>query len=394
MLFQTFDDKENCSLVYKENKFYKNMTESCTKTWSYAPYLDDRQDIEYANIYALGKSLDDICPVEYKGDWTRSRKRIRAVIKTCCEVGLDLNRHCLYDIIPRHHLKKFAEVKSKICKHVFENYEKPSNYDHLLKIDKMIMDIKNQKVILDLSNMERLTIQDRNIYKKISAASPYIEYDMFKTVTGRLATKPNSFPVMTIAKKYRSVLTPTNNWLFELDFNACELRTALALLGHNQPEEDLHDWNLKNVFTRAKDRDNAKKRIFSWLYNPNNKDDKVSKIYDRKKLKEMYYDGKKIVNPFGREIECDEDHVISYLIQSTAADLVFEQMYKLREYLKERKSFVKFCNHDSVMIDLHEEQEWEFNQIKELFSNTRFGTFKVNCLGGENWAEMKDLYIK
>lgn len=393
MLFQTFDDKKDCSLVYKENKFYKNVTDSCTQTWSYAPYLVDRE-IEYANIYALGKSLDDVCPAEHKGDWARTRKRIRAVIKTCHEVGLDTRRHCIYDMIPKHHLKNYAEVKNKICRYVFENYEKPANYEHLLKVNKMIVDIKGQKINLDLSNIERLTIQDRNIYKKISTSAPYVDYDMFKTVTGRLATKPNSFPVMTIAKKYRSVLIPTNNWLFELDFNACELRTALALLGHEQPEEDLHDWNLKNVFTRAKDRDNAKKRIFSWLYNPNNKDDKVSKIYDRKKLKEMYYDGKKIINPFGREIECDENHVISYLIQSTAADLVFEQMYKLREYLKERKSFVKFCNHDSVMVDLHEEQEYEFNEIKELFSNTRFGKFKVNCLGGKNWAEMKDLYIK
>ena len=92
---------------------------------------------------------------------------------------------------------------------------------------------------------------------------------------------------MTLAKKYRNVLTPNNQWLFELDFNACELRTALALLGQEQPEEDLHEWNLANVFTRAKDRDNAKKRIFSWLYNPNNKDDKVSKIYDRNRLKTL-----------------------------------------------------------------------------------------------------------
>ena len=46
------------------------------------------------------------------------------------------------------------------------------------------------------------------------------------------------------------------------------------------------------------------------------------------------------------------------------------------------------------MIDLHTEQEYEFNEIKELFSNTRFGKFKVNCLGGKNWADMKNLYIK
>jgi len=217
---------------------------------------------------------------------------------------------------------------------------------------------------------------------------------MAKTVTGRLSTKKGSFPVMTVAKKYRNILIPNNDWLFEMDFNACELRVALALLGHEQPEEDLHDWNLKHVFTRAKDRDNAKKRIFSWLYNPNNKDDKVSQIYDREKLKTLYYKGNKVITPFGREIECDEDHAVNYLIQSTAADLVFEQMYKVWEYLHSKKSFIKFCNHDSIMIDLHTEQEYEFNEIKQLFSNTRFGVFKVNCLGGKNWAHMQPLHIK
>ena len=181
----------------------------------------------------------------------------------------------------------------------------------------MITDIKNRKLNIDPAAIERVTVQDRNMFKLITTNDPYINYDMFKTITGRLATKPKSFPVMTLAKKYRQVLTPTNDWLFELDFNACELRVALALLGHEQPEEDLHDWNLKNVFTRAKDRDNAKKRIFSWLYNPNSTDDKVDKIYDRKMLKDMYYDkvSNKVFTQFGREIESDEDHSISYLIQ-------------------------------------------------------------------------------
>ena len=90
------------------------------------------------------------------------------------------------------------------------------------------------------------------------------------------------------------------------------------------------------MFTRTKSRENAKKRIFSWLYNPNSTDDKVDKIYDRKILKDMYFDKVlgKVYTQFGREIDADEDHAISYIIQSTAADLVFEQMYKVWEFLE------------------------------------------------------------
>jgi hypothetical protein len=393
MLFQAFDDKKECSMIYKSGKFHNNHTANCTRTWSYAPYLEN-QEIEYANLFALGKSLEELCPSNKLAQFKEVQKKLKSVVKASQAVGLNSDQICIYDVLPRYLLKEWAEVKNTICEAVFNDYPKPKNYEQLMEITKVITDIKYRPLKLDLSQIDRITIQDKNTYKLISENKPIIDYDISKTITGRLSTKQYSFPVMTLAKKYRKVLIPNNSWLFEMDFNACELRVALALLGHAQPEEDLHDWNLKHVFTRAKSRDNAKKRVFSWLYNPNSKDDAISKVYDREKLKTLYFKDNKVTTPYGREIECDEDHAISYLIQSTAADMVFEQMYKVWEFLKDRKSFIKFCNHDSVMIDLHTEQEYEFHPIKELFGDTRFGKFKVNCLGGKNWADMKDLYIK
>ena len=392
MIFQTFDNKKECHMIYKNGKFHDHYTSSCTKTWSYATYLRNKK-VEYASLYVLDKSLEVLCPRGRQIDFADVQSKIKAVIKSCNEVGLDLNKICIYEVMPRHLLTNWAQIKTEICENVFKNYEKPQNYEQLLKITKVIADIKHRSLNLDPSKIARITVQNKNTYKLITENKPFIDYDMAKTVTGRLSTKKGSFPVMTLAKKYRNVLTPTNNWLYELDFNACELRVVLALLGDDQPEEDLHDWNLTHVFTRAKDRDNAKKRIFAWLYNPNNKDDKISKIYDREKLKSLYFKDNKITTPFGRKIKCDEDHAVSYLVQSTAADLVFEQMYKVWEFLENKKSFIKFCNHDSIMIDLHIKDQYEINSVKELFSNTRFGKFKVNCLGGKTWANMKNLFI-
>ena len=393
MIFQTFDDKQECFMVYKEASFHRSITHNCTHTWSYASYLKD-EEVEYASLYVLGSSLKDMCNEQEKEAYEALESRIKAVIASCYQVNLDLNRMCVYEVMPRHLLAKWAEMKNKICSDIFNNLEKPNNYDQLLKINKVIADIKQKRLNLDLSKIIQITVQDKNTYKLICSNKPYVDYDMTKTITGRLSTKKGSFPVMTLARKYRNILIPNNDWLFEMDFNACELRLALALLGYDQPEEDLHEWNLNNVFQRSKSRDNAKKRIFSWLYNPNSDDEAISKVYDREKLKTLYYKDNKVTTPFGRVIECDEDHAVNYLVQSTAADLVFEQMYKVWEFLRDKKSFIKFCNHDSIMIDLHTEQEYEFNEIKELFSNTRFGKFKVNCLGGKNWAEMKELYIK
>ena len=50
MIFQTFDEKNKCTLIYKKGVFSEEITDSCTKTWSYATYLKDKE-IEYANLY-------------------------------------------------------------------------------------------------------------------------------------------------------------------------------------------------------------------------------------------------------------------------------------------------------------------------------------------------------
>ena len=197
MLFQTFDEKNKCSLIYKRERFSEQITDDCTKTWSYATYLHDRE-VEYANLYTGGKSLDELCPESARGEWSAVQTRIKAAFKAANEVGLSLDEHCLYDLVPRHYLQNFAEIKNKICEEVFNNYPKPQNYDQLLKINKVIADIRLQKVNIDPTQIERLTVQDRNMFKTVSNCKPYIDYDMFKTVTGRLATKQNSFPVIEL----------------------------------------------------------------------------------------------------------------------------------------------------------------------------------------------------
>ena len=108
----------------------------------------------------------------------------------------------------------------------------------------------------------------RQFFKKINNVSPYVDYNIFGTKTGRLSTKKGSFPILTMDKRYRSSVKPNNDWFVELDYNAAELRVLLALAGKEQPDEDIHDWNVKNVYRNLLTRDEAKTRIFAWLYNP------------------------------------------------------------------------------------------------------------------------------
>ena len=121
MIFQTFDEKNKCSLIYRKGTFSEQITDNCTKTWSYATYLRDKE-VEYANLYTGGKSLDELCPEGSRGEWSAVQARIKAAFKAANEVGLSLDDHCLYDLIPSHYLQNFAEIKNKICEDIFANY--------------------------------------------------------------------------------------------------------------------------------------------------------------------------------------------------------------------------------------------------------------------------------
>jgi len=290
-------------------------------------------------------------------------------------------------------LLEFYEIKNKITEHVFENYKKPENYDFLLELAKKAEEIKNQPLNINVLklNDKKHEFVARNFLKKIKKTEPYIKYNIFGTKTGRLTTKPNSFPILTLKKEYRSILRPNNDLFVELDYNAAELRVLLTLMNMEQPKEDIHAWNAKNIFRGLATRKEAKERIFAWLYNPDSKDSLANRAYDKANIKEKYWDGKIVKTPFGREIEADEFHALNYLIQSTTADLVLRQMIKVADLLKNVKSHVAFIIHDSIVIDFAKEDKGLISEINEAFKQNRFGEYRTSVSIGKNFGDMREV---
>jgi DNA polymerase I-like protein with 3'-5' exonuclease and polymerase domains len=297
-------------------------------------------------------------------------------------------------MVPEQFLIDFCRVKNQICNFVFKNYEKPDDYEHMVSLAKVLTEIKNKKLNIDLDQLsgDLHKFKVRQFVKKTKTLQPYITYDQFKAKTGRLTTK-RSFPILTMDKTYRKILKPNNDWFVEFDFNAAELRVLLGLLGEAQPQQDIHDWNAKNVYQGQITRDEAKKRIFAWLYNPASKDHLSSRIYKREAVVNKYYNNGQVTNFFNRKIEADEHHAPNYIIQSTAADLFLRQMIKLWEALKDKKSYIAFCLHDSLVIDFSEEDQFSLNDLKEIFAQTALGKFKVNVSAGKNYGDMKKLKV-
>ena len=338
MLFQTLDEKEKCIGIYINGEIHKSLPENLSHTWKYSSFLKDFE-VEYANILCQGKSLGEVCPDNLIEDYNRIWSKLKAFYKSFTVAKISMKDHCFFDLVPEGFVKEFCAIKDKITQHVFENYEKQPNYRKMLEVTELVTEMKYQKLNIDLSalNNDLSDYRTKEFYKKIYSLEPYINYNPFGTKTGRLTTHKNSFPILTMDKKFRKILKPSNDWFVEFDYNAAELRVLLGLLGEKQPLSDLHEYNSDKLFDGKITRDQAKKRIFSWLYNPNAKDKDLSKLYDRDAIKKSYWDGETVLTMYNRQIPSDDYHALNYIIQSTCSDLILDKASKISSMLKGKK---------------------------------------------------------
>jgi len=316
-----------------------------------------------------------------------ANKKLKAFLKAYSSTGIDKSTHMFEEFLPEAFIKQYAQVYSEACYDIIKNNPKPKNYEFLKELDALIDQISKQRLNVAEEYDLKVAINKQKCFR---TSEPYIRYNLFGTVTGRLTTQKNSFPILTMNKDCRFLLSPTNDMFLELDYNACELRVLLALNGHEQPEKDLHIWNQEHVFEGKYERSEAKLKIFSWLYDTK-VNELANKYYDKDKIKAKYWKDGKVVNHYERQIQCDEQHAVNYIIQSTASDMFLRQVLKVNKLLEGRKSKIAFMIHDSLIIDVSKEDRDILESIQETFSETDFGKFKANVCAGKNFGNMRKI---
>ena len=394
MLIQTLDDKKHCVGIYHNGKLIYDCEEfnfdAVTATRNYNPNFSQK-DALIASLFVGGKSLNEVCPPFLRHRWNKINTRLNAFYKSFSTAKISLDIHCFFDLVPQRFLLEYCEVKNKITEHIVKTHAKPTNYNFLRDLAELTYDISQQPLRVDYSEIARDShqLKVRNFIRKSKYIRPYIKYNMFGTKTGRMTTYKNYFPILTLDGDYRSIIRPTNDYFVELDYNAAELRVLLGLSGKKQPTEDLHLWNLKNVFRDVGTRDQAKKRIFSWLYNPQSKDELPGRYYDRDGILRKYWNGQVVITPMNRAIQADKHHALNYLIQSTTSDIVLSRAFKIAEKLKGKNSFISFTLHDSVVIDFDDGERELVEELLSLFCQTPFGKFQVNLSAGKSYGDMR-----
>lgn len=399
MYFQTLDDKTECVGVYKDGELhFEHIPADLLRTWKYTGSVRD-PNVQYAWLYSGGSSLKEAAPSDLLEEYEATVRKMNAFYKSFTIAKIDFNDHCIFDLIPKDALLQFCEIKNKITQHVFENTTKPNNYDFLCEASKLIHDIRYRPLNIDASDCKSMftATNSRLGIKKIISGANYIDYNLFGTITGRLTTSPGSFPVLTMKKDFRKVVKPKNDWFISLDYNGAEVRTVLSLLGEPQPQEDIHQWNIENVFNKSNDirnptREEAKTLFFGWLYNPDSTIIK-SDLYDRNLILDKHYKDGYIKTIFGRRIKVEQRKAFNYLIQSTTSDLVIDRAIEINKMLENTKSHISHIVHDELVIDLANEDRPLLPAIKEVFSNNKLDSFMVNLKAGQNYFDLGDLNL-
>lgn len=394
MFFQLLDSKLDCAGTYLAGQFvWDRIPDGITKTWAYSDHLYGR-DIDYANLLVEGKTIDQVCPEHLKDRWESVSRLLKSHFKGFATAKINLTDVCFYDVVPQKHLIHYFDTKNEITRWIFENHEKPEHYSLLKKAQASIKELKTHPVSINRMGIHRASVSDpkaKHLYEQFKNTTPHVDYNLFGTITGRLTTRRESFPILNLKTELKQFVLPTNDVFLELDFNAAEIRTMLALQEHAQPEEDIHEWNIKNVFRKEMQRDKAKQKIFAWLYNQESTAIK-SDYYDRGVLLERFYESSAEVvrTPFGRAITTPHRKALNYLLQSSSSDNTLDRFVAISNLLRSTRSHVAFVVHDSVVVDLHRDDRRLIPQLKEMFGNTKLGSFKVNCSLGRNLGTMKE----
>ena len=393
MIFQIIDDKKDCRGVFTNGEFrYDKIPNDAEFTWDYSTHLAGRH-IQYGYLWTGGKSIKDACPEHLKDRFEANEQKMKAHFRSFSIAKINFDDICFYDSIPSKHLRHYFETKNEICEWIFNNIKKPKNYSFLHDSYITIQDISKNPVKINMQklyNLAKTDIKAKNLLKWMQINShPSVNYNLFGTKTGRITTRVGSFPIMNLKTELKPIVEPKWDCFLELDFNAAEIRTLLALSGQEQPQGDIHEWHKQEIFKQDISRDEAKQRFFAWLYNPNSQA-LESSPYDKEAILGQFYKEGKIHTTFGRQAACSPFHALNYVLQSHSSDNCLERVNKINVFLRDRKSYVAFTIHDCVIVDLHRDDRYLIPQLKEIFEDTRLGKFPSSCHMGRNLGDMKE----
>lgn len=249
-----------------------------------------------------------------------------------------------------------------------------------------------------------------------------INYSNKRTITGRITSNDNYNP-QNLAKegKPRSFIISRyrGGQVYQFDYTSFETRIALYLCGDEDfimqyYDKDLHHETAVRIFNTfdctSEQRDVAKLVNHSIIYGASEAtimskmeghvDDPQEKMLEVKRFlyplfkrsKEIMEETEErgyIINKWNSIIRPEKSYAgFNNYIQSTASEIIVDQVYAIKNMLVGMRSQFMFQVHDSIILDIHPDEIHLVKNIIESMSYNRGMLFTVNYKSGPNYRDL------
>lgn len=106
-------------------------------------------------------------------------------------------------------------------------------------------------------------------------------------------------------------------------------------------------------------------------------------------INDVYKELGYIINPFGTLIKPNKSYAaFNNYVQGTAADIVVDKLFEMKDWLKNKKSKFMFQVYDSFIFDISPEDENAINEIEIILSKYNDMVFDVEVTSGLNYMDL------
>ncbi len=248
-----------------------------------------------------------------------------------------------------------------------------------------------------------------------------LNYSTKKTLTGRIPCNDRYNP-QNLSKegegRTKIISRFRSGRIYQFDYTSFEARIAIYLSGNEYFIQDYYDKDIHSEtaliifetldFTEEQ-REVAKLANMAIMYGASEATaikilSKFPEPYDKlvkiknflapifDKAKEMIDESNRngyLINKWGSIIRPEKDYAgFNNYLQSTASEIMVDKVFEIKNMLKGYKSEFMFQVHDSLVFDIHPDEEDLVKNIAKTMSYNRGMLFTVNYKSGSNYRDL------
>lgn len=245
-----------------------------------------------------------------------------------------------------------------------------------------------------------------------------LKYSNKRTITGRINCTDKKFNPQLLPKnseiRNQIISEFKNGKIVLFDFISFETKLSVYLTKDETfidklKNSDLHIETSKIIFSKdeisSNERKVGKQINHAIIYGVGNDKlklillenklnikliDKIKKFLDpiiqnSKKVSDSFKKSGYIINPYNTIIYPNKEWAVyNNYVQSIAADIVVDKLFKIRELLKDKKSNFMYQVYDSFIFDMHPDEQELLENIKNILEKNGKYFFEVDLKIGKN----------